>query len=74
MSNWLINLLIDRFLQDYAEEIEKLRAQVHRYRMELSNREGNFNRMFVDQRPVVVDRRAGRMSKVSAIYWREVDH
>ncbi|XP_033634527.1 protein FAM184A-like [Asterias rubens] len=41
------------------EELERLRREVRKYRMELSNREGNFNRMFTDSVPVRVDQRLG---------------
>ena len=44
-------------LQDTSEELERLRREVRKYRMELSNREGNFNRMFTDSVPVRVDQR-----------------
>ncbi|XP_022110271.1 protein FAM184A-like [Acanthaster planci] len=44
---------------DTSEELERLRREVRMYRMELSNREGNFNRMFTDSLPVRIDQRAG---------------
>ncbi|XP_033749687.1 protein FAM184A-like isoform X7 [Pecten maximus] len=47
--------------QDYNDEVEKLRKEVQRYRMELSNRDGNFNRMFSNSQPMVVDPRAGKI-------------
>ncbi|XP_003730972.3 uncharacterized protein PF11_0207 [Strongylocentrotus purpuratus] len=37
---------------DSQEEIERLRKEIKWYRMELSNREGNFNRMFADSNPI----------------------
>ncbi|KAK3097333.1 hypothetical protein FSP39_008767 [Pinctada imbricata] len=47
---------------DYNEEVEKLRREVQRYRMELSNRDNNFNRMFSDAgQQLVVDPRAGKI-------------
>ncbi|XP_069137513.1 paramyosin-like isoform X2 [Argopecten irradians] len=46
---------------DYNDEVEKLRKEVQRYRMELSNRDGNFNRMFSNSQPMVVDPRAGKI-------------
>lgn len=48
-------------LQDYNSEIEHLRREVHKYRMELSNRDLNFNRMFTDKQPIVIDPRAGKI-------------
>ncbi|XP_021348442.1 protein FAM184A-like isoform X2 [Mizuhopecten yessoensis] len=47
--------------QDYNDELEKLRKEVQRYRMEISNRDGNFNRMFSNSQPMVVDPRAGKI-------------
>ena len=52
-------------LQEYIDEIERLKREVQKYRNELQNRESNFNRMFVDQNPVMVERRASRMSSSS---------
>ncbi|XP_064609906.1 protein FAM184A-like [Liolophura sinensis] len=46
---------------DYNSEIERLRREVHKYRMELSNRDLNFNRMFTDKQPIVIDPRAGKI-------------
>ncbi|XP_078367655.1 uncharacterized protein LOC144651576 [Oculina patagonica] len=40
---------------DRDEELERLRREVQRYRLELTNRESNFNRMFTDHQPVVVE-------------------
>ncbi|XP_069137514.1 paramyosin-like isoform X3 [Argopecten irradians] len=51
----------DKHHQDYNDEVEKLRKEVQRYRMELSNRDGNFNRMFSNSQPMVVDPRAGKI-------------
>ena len=36
-----------------------MREQVAKFRMELSNRENNFNRMFTEKQPIVVDHGAG---------------
>ncbi|XP_013416489.1 protein FAM184A [Lingula anatina] len=47
---------------EYHDELERLRREVQRYKMELTNREGNFNRMFTDKQNVRVDGRAGRFS------------
>ena len=51
------SIFINLFQQVY-EELEHLRKLVQKYRLELSNREGNFNRMFTDQTPVHVDQRS----------------
>ncbi|XP_041362478.1 protein FAM184A-like [Gigantopelta aegis] len=42
------------------DELERLRREVQRYRLELSNRDLNFNRMFTNQQPIFVDQRTGR--------------
>ncbi|XP_077989378.1 uncharacterized protein LOC144443713 [Glandiceps talaboti] len=39
------------------EEIERLKREIKWYRMELCNREGNFNRVFAENRPVRLDTR-----------------
>lgn len=44
---------------DYNDELEKLRAEVKRYRLELQNRDTNFNRVFTEQQRLIVDHRAG---------------
>lgn len=44
------------------EELERLRREVQRYRLEISNRESNFNRVFAEQKPVLTD---GRIKKSS---------
>ncbi|XP_056022551.1 protein FAM184A-like isoform X6 [Ostrea edulis] len=49
-------------IKDYNEEVEKLRREVQRYRMELSNRDNNFNRMFTDGQQLMVDPRAGKIA------------
>ncbi|XP_071846096.1 uncharacterized protein [Apostichopus japonicus] len=36
-------------------EMDRLKKEIERYRLELSNREGNFNRMFTSTNPVRVD-------------------
>lgn len=45
--------------QTYNDELERLRAEVRRYRLELQNRDANFNRVFTEQQPLIVDPRAG---------------
>ena len=45
-------------LQDYNDELEKLRAEVRRYRLELYNRDNNFNRVF-SERTLKIDPNAG---------------
>lgn len=47
------------FSWESSDELERLRKEVQRYRLELRNREGNFNRMFTSTMPVLVDVRAG---------------
>ncbi|XP_056022553.1 myosin-11-like isoform X7 [Ostrea edulis] len=54
--------LTSRMVKDYNEEVEKLRREVQRYRMELSNRDNNFNRMFTDGQQLMVDPRAGKIA------------
>ncbi|KAF6022923.1 hypothetical protein EB796_018779 [Bugula neritina] len=44
--------------QKMKEELENLKKLVQKYRLELSNREGNFNRMFTEKVPVHVDQRS----------------
>ncbi|KAK2183414.1 hypothetical protein NP493_313g05015 [Ridgeia piscesae] len=44
---------------DCKEETKRLREQVAKFRMELSNRESNFNRMFTEKQPIVVDHGGG---------------
>ena len=38
--------------------MDHLRKLVQKYRLELSNREGNFNRMFTEKTPVHLDQRS----------------
>ena len=54
----IINQLIPctEFKEVY-EELENLRRLVQKYRLELSNREGNFNRMFTEKTPIHLDSR-----------------
>ncbi|XP_064648155.1 myosin-2 heavy chain-like isoform X2 [Lineus longissimus] len=47
---------------DYNNELDRLRREVQRYKMELTNRDSNFNRVFTEFQPVVVDSRAGRIA------------
>ena len=42
------------------EEIERLKREIQKYRLELSNREENFNKIFSEMNPVMV--RTGDMS------------
>ncbi|XP_006815202.1 uncharacterized protein LOC102808448 [Saccoglossus kowalevskii] len=42
---------------DPSDEIERLRREIKWYRMELTNREGNFNRVFAENAPVRIDPR-----------------
>ncbi|KAL3866083.1 hypothetical protein ACJMK2_043421 [Sinanodonta woodiana] len=52
--------------RDYNDELEKLRREVQRYRLELSNRDNNFNRMFTDHQPLIVDSKAGKIGMSQA--------
>lgn len=57
------------------EELERLRREVQRYRLEISNRESNFNRVFAEQKPVVTS--DGRMKRSnhspdSAVSWTNI--
>ncbi|XP_025078200.1 spindle pole body component 110-like isoform X2 [Pomacea canaliculata] len=52
--------------QDQNEELEKLRREVQRYRLELSNRDVNFNRMFTNKQPTYVNRSGGGVLKLYA--------
>ena len=53
------------FIQDYEAELELLRAQVQKYRNELTNRETNFNRMFTEKQPVNLSSKRGVRLSVS---------
>lgn len=46
--------------------MDALRRELSRYKMELSNRDQNFNRVFSDHQPVVVDPRAGKVGVTMA--------
>lgn len=52
---------ITQTITSYNDELEKLRAEIRRYRLELFNRDYNFNRMFTEQKPMIVDPKAGRI-------------
>ncbi|ESO88373.1 hypothetical protein LOTGIDRAFT_234666 [Lottia gigantea] len=41
-----------------SEELEKLRKEIQKYRLELSNRDCNFNRMFTEKQPIFIDQRS----------------
>lgn len=49
---------------DRDDELDRLRKEVQRYRLELSNRESSFNRMFTDHQPVIVE---GKTKKISGL-------
>lgn len=51
------------FFQDNSDEIERLRREVQKYRLEISNRDANFNRMFTEKQRVHVDPRAGKIGQ-----------
>ncbi|WAR00870.1 F184A-like protein [Mya arenaria] len=50
---------VQQFHNNHNDELDRLRAEVRRYRLELQNRDANFNRVFTDQHPLIVDPRAG---------------
>ncbi|KAL4227710.1 hypothetical protein ACF0H5_013145 [Mactra antiquata] len=50
---------VQQSFTNYNDELEKLRAEVRRYRLELQNRDNNFNRVFTEHQPLIVDPRAG---------------
>ena len=41
-------------LQDYDEEMDRLKRELQLCKMELCNREQNFNRMFTDKQPILI--------------------
>ncbi|KAK6188938.1 hypothetical protein SNE40_005012 [Patella caerulea] len=43
-----------------SEELERLRKEVRKYKLELSNRDWNFNRMFTEKQPIFVDHRVAK--------------
>jgi len=45
---------IQKLIESRDQELERLQKEVQMYRMELENREGNFNRMFADKQPVIL--------------------
>ncbi|XP_059148329.1 paramyosin-like [Physella acuta] len=49
-----------------SDEVERLRRELQKYRLELTNRDFNFNRMFTDKQPVLLDQRAGQPRKKSS--------
>lgn len=53
---------IQHSFTDYNDELEKLRAEVKRYRLELQNRDANFNRVFTDQQRLIVGHKAAGVS------------
>lgn len=63
---WL-SLFYLKYFQN--EEIENLRKEIERLRMELSNREGNFNRVFAKFQPVVVspDAQKSQMNRMMMV-------
>ena len=54
---------LDLYFQDTSEEVDRLKREILRYRMELSNRESNFNRMFTEKQPVFVNQNNRRQSR-----------
>ncbi|XP_046580217.1 protein FAM184A-like [Haliotis rubra] len=51
---------------NHNEELERLRREIQRYRLELSNRDSNFNRVFTTQQPVIVDPRSAKSGAVQS--------
>lgn len=49
-----------------SDELERLRRELQKYRLELTNRDFNFNRMFTDKQPVLLDQRVGQPRKKSS--------
>ena len=56
---------IVNYFQDTNDELEKLRKEIQRYRLELYNREGNFNRIFSDKQPVLVHNKGTKVPSAS---------
>ncbi|GFS27352.1 protein FAM184A-like [Elysia marginata] len=54
--------------QEVSEEVERLRREIQRYRLELSNRDNNFNRMFTEKQPMLVNQRNQKPPPTGAIY------
>lgn len=54
--------------QEVSEEVERLRREIQRYRLELSNRDNNFNRMFTEKQPMLVNQRNQKPAQTGAIY------
>ncbi|EDV26966.1 uncharacterized protein TRIADDRAFT_54435 [Trichoplax adhaerens] len=44
-----------RVTQKYENEIAKLKREIQKFRMELLNREDNYNRVFAEQQPILID-------------------
>ena len=54
--------------QEVSEEVERLRREIQRYRLELSNRDNNFNRMFTEKQPMLVNQKHQKQAPSGAIY------
>ncbi|GFO42044.1 protein fam184a-like [Plakobranchus ocellatus] len=54
--------------QEMNEEVERLRREIQRYRLELSNRDNNFNRMFTEKQPMLVNQKSQKQGPSGAIY------
>ena len=53
-------ILKNFFFFQRDDEIARLKREIQRYRLELSNRESNFNRVFAGQKPVLVETKGGK--------------
>lgn len=65
---------ISKSMQDYDEEMIKMKKLLDKYKLELRNREGNFNRMFTEKQPVFVDKRAGRSAMTGFKHGGDMSH
>ncbi|XP_060564734.1 cytoskeletal protein Sojo-like [Ruditapes philippinarum] len=62
---------VQQSFSDYNDELEKLRAEVRRYRLELQNRDNNFNRVFTEHQPLIIDPKAGMIGVNSSQVLRQ---
>ncbi|CAL1544476.1 unnamed protein product [Lymnaea stagnalis] len=51
---------------DPSDELDRLRQEVQRYRLELSNRDNNFNRVFSEKQPVLVTQKGTSVRQSSS--------
>ena len=55
-----VNQFFKFYFLQRDDEIARLKREIQRYRLELSNRESNFNRVFAGQKPVLVETKGGK--------------